>query len=131
MVSLFLLIALQAATPPVPPPPGEWGSLPFVAVNTVTVEDSGTIMRLAVQRPECRVGIGARSNRMEGLEIDLALLIAPDGRLLETVAATGPCDAIRRQARALVNARYRNGTRRPDGTAPAWYRTRLGISWSS
>lgn len=137
---LLLLALAQAAALPAPPPFAQWSALPMVhelRETRVSVDDSAAIMRLAERRRECRSSVGPmptpeqlpHNERMHGLYLELILLVAPDGRFLQILAAPGPCDAIRNYARAIVNARYRGVVRPPEGPAPAWYRTRLGFSW--
>ena len=140
MIGALFLLA-QAAALPAAPPFEQWSSLPMVhelRETRVSVQDSAAIMQIAERRRECRSSVGPmpmpeqlpRNQRMHGLSLDLLLPVAPDGRFLRIVAAPGPCDAIRNYARAIVNERYRGVVQPPEGPAPAWYRTRLGFSWS-
>ena len=139
MTSLLLLALAQAAPLPAAPPHAQWSSVPMVREireTRVSVQDSAAIMQLAERRRECRSSVGPMpsprqhpNERMRGLNLELLLLVAPDGRFLQIIAAPGPCDAIRNYARSIVNARYRGVVRPPEGPAPAWYRTRLGFSW--
>jgi hypothetical protein len=93
-------------------------------------------MRLVQRRPACRAGIGpmptpapAGNVRMEGLNVDFAILVAPNGRILNVLASPGACDAIRDYGRAIVDGRYRGRIQPPTGPSPAWYRMRLGFTW--
>ena len=139
MGPIILLALIQAAAQPAPPAPADWSNVPWAHLNGdsgITPGDTGPVMRLAERHPGCGVGVGRMrrepgmpSSRMRGLRLDLLLLVAPDGRLLDVVAAPGPCSAIRNYARALINTRYRGKVRAPEGPSPAWYRTTLGFSW--
>jgi len=102
----------------------------------LSFEDTVPVMHLAEQRIGCHVGIGPMpappgqpTVRMQGLSLEMILLVAPDGRLLNVVAARGPCEAIRDYARALIATRYRGKVHPPAGAQPAWYRVRLGFRW--
>jgi hypothetical protein len=66
---------------------------------------------------------------MVGMDVQLIVLVAPDGRFLNILAAPGPCDAIRNYARALFNRYNRGRVRPPPGPDPAWYRSNIGFSW--
>lgn len=140
MTPLLALALVQAATPN-PPSPADWASLPLVHMDrpsTVTPADTVAILRLVQQRPGCRAGIhpmptpseaGDPRMRMEGIRIQFIILVAPDGRFLNILAAPGACDAVRNYGRALVNGRMGGRVRPPAGRAPAWYRTSLGFIW--
>ena len=136
MAPLLLLAVLHATAQPAP---ADWSDLPAVHLNRdsgIGYADTVPVMQLAERRRECRAGIGpmpgpseAPDVRMRGLRLELVLLVAPDGRLLNILAAPGPCDAIRNYARALINRNYRGKVRGPEGSSPAWYRTSLGFRW--
>jgi hypothetical protein len=138
-MSVLLALALAQASATAPSPPADWTTLPLVRLDRpsgVTYSDTVPVLQLAEQRRECRVGIGPMPSseqgsdiRMVGLRLDLILLVAPDGQLLNILAAPGPCDAIRNYARALINTRYRGKLRPPTGPAAAWYLVRLGFRW--
>jgi hypothetical protein len=138
-MTLLLLALAQAAVQP--PPPSEWSEVPVVdriGPDRLEATDSVAIMRLAEGRRECRRGIGPTARmpdepnrRMYGLNMDVLVLVAPDGRFLQILAAPGPCNAIRNHARTIVNVRYRGNVRGPEGAEPAWRRVRLGFSWSA
>jgi hypothetical protein len=138
-MTVLLAFALAQASATVPPPPADWTTLPLARLDRpggVTYSDTIPVLRLAEQRRECRAGIGPMASseqesniRMVGLRLDLILLVAPDGQLLNILAAPGPCDAIRNYARALINTRYHGRLRPPTGPAPAWYLVRLGFRW--
>jgi len=138
MAFWFALALVQAAIS-APPPPSNWSAVPSAQLTSpsgLTFSDTMPVLQLAEQRHECRVGIGPQpsseqgsSIRMIGLRIDLILLVAPDGRLLNILAAPGPCDAIRNYARALVNRNYQGKVRPPAGPDAAWYRVNIGFRW--
>lgn len=138
-MAVFLALALTQAAAALPPPPADWSTLPPLQLDrlsSVTYADTMPVLRLAEQRRECRAGIGpmpvfeqGSTGRMVGLRLDLILLIAPDGRLLDILASPGPCDAIRNYARALLNTRYRSKLRAPRGSTAAWHLTSLGFRW--
>jgi hypothetical protein len=135
MAPLFLAALLLATQPA----PADWSGVPLVHLNRdsgIGYADTVPVMQLAERRRECRAGIGpmpgpseAPNVRMLGLRLELILLVAPDGRLLNILAAPGPCDAIRNYARALINRNYRGKVRAPEGSSAAWYRTSLGFRW--
>ena len=135
MSILVALTLAQAAALP----PADWSTLPSVHLTSpsqINYPDTMPVMQMVERRRECRTSAGrmpapadAPRTRMRGLRLDLVVLVAPDGRLLNILAAPGPCDAIRNYARALINRDYRGRMRPPEGSSPAWYRTSLGFSW--
>ena len=139
MTASILLALLQALSVPAAPAPADWGALPLIyqtRPDEMPPEVTDEIMRLARRRLECRASVGpmpaprqAPGARMRGLEVTLIVLVAPDGRFLNILAAPGPCDEIRNYARALFNRYYRGRVRAPAGPDPAWYRSKIGFSW--
>ena len=104
--------------------------------GSISPSDTVGTMRLGQRRRGCPAGIGrmrtpapAGNVRMEGLDVDFAILVAPDGRILNILASPGACDAVRDYSRAIVHGRYRGRLRAPAGPGPAWYRMRLGFTW--
>ena len=138
-MTLSLLLAFAQAAASTVVPPSDWSRLPLVHLtreSSVSPNDTVAIMQLVRRQRECRTGIGpmpspsqAPGTRMEGLRVEMILLVAPDGRFLDIRAAPGACDRIRNYSRAIVNNRYRGRVRPPAGPAPAWYRTSLGFTW--
>ncbi len=133
-MSLMVLLALAQATaaqPRPPPLPRDWATLPELQLDRsarVGAEDRAAIMDLARRQPECRASVTSlvgAGNDLRGIRIDLAVLVNPDGSFRGVAAKTGPCDAIRNYARAIVNTRYRGHVRAPAGPNPAWYGTTL------
>jgi hypothetical protein len=139
MTLSILLALLQALSAPAAPAPADWGALPLVYLtrpSEMPPDVTGEIMRLARSRRECRASVGPMPSptevggaRMVGMEVQLVVLVAPDGRFLNILAAPGPCDAIRNYARALFNRYNRGRVRPPTGPGPAWYRSNIGFSW--
>lgn len=137
MAPVLLMLLAQAAT--LPAPPSDWSTLPQIYLtspSTVSTDDTVAIMDLVHRTLGCRAGVRpmprraeAGSVRMEGVRIDLIVLVAPDGRFLNILAAPGACPAIRNYSRTIVNVRYRGRVRPPAGPDPAWYRTALTYSW--
>lgn len=135
---LLAAFALAQVTA-VPAPPADWSSLPLIFLtrsSTATYADTAAIEQLVRRHRECRAGVGpmpgpeqAPGARMEGLRIELIMLVAPDGRFLDIRAAPGACDRVRNYSRAIVNSRLRGRVRTPGGAAPAWYRTSLSFRW--
>ncbi|MEA3014889.1 MAG: hypothetical protein QOD42_3434 [Sphingomonadales bacterium] len=135
----ILLALLQAVAAPAAPAPADWSALPSVYLirpSEMPPEVTGEIMRLARVRRECRSSVGPMPSpaevggaRMVGMEVPLIVLVAPDGRFPDILAAPGPCDAIRNYARALFNRYNRGRVRPPAGPDPAWYRSPIGFSW--
>ena len=136
MGPIVLLALIQAVSQPAPSPPADWNDVPRARLNGdtgITFHDTDPVMRLAERQPGCGVGIGpmrdAPYRGMRGLRLELILLVAPDGRILDVLAAPGPCSAIRSYARSLINTRYRGKVRGPEGPDPVWYKTTIGFSW--
>ena len=140
-MTLSILLALsQAAASPAAPAPADWSALPLIHITGA--DDMGgyaateEVRRLTRTRLACRASVRrmpgpeqAPNVRMQGMEVSLIVLVAPDGRFLNIVAASGPCDPIRNFARALFNRHNRGRVRPPAGTSPAWYRTTISFRW--
>jgi hypothetical protein len=133
MAFALLLALVQAAAPPPPPLPRDWSTLPQAVLDRrarPAPEDTSAIMDLARRQPECRASVGPlagtrESDELNGVRIDLAVLINPDGSFRSIVAKAGPCDAIRNYARSIVNTRFRGHVTPPAGPGPAWQTTTL------
>lgn len=139
-MTFLLAIALAQAGSALPPPPADWDALPSLSLtrqSSVSPNDTFGIMRIVEQRPGCRAGVGpipvpreaGNVASMEGLRVRFAILVAPNGRILNILASRGACEEVRNYSRAIVNARYRGRIRAPGGTTPAWYGMSLGFSW--
>ena len=140
MVPLLLLAAAQASAPlPAPPPYDSWGRLPrlpFASDVSLELDATLPVMQLVERRPECRASgvpvpsiASSRNVPIRGVSVSLAVLVAPDGRLLNVVAGPRPCNAIRNHVRALARRRFEGRVRPPGGSGPVWYRTGLSFSW--
>jgi hypothetical protein len=134
MAYLLLFAIAQAVTQPAAAPlPRDWASLPQMALDRrarPAPEDTSAIIDLARRQPECRASVGplagtSASDEMNGVRVDIAVLINPDGSFRSIVARPGPCDAIRNYTRSIVNTRFRGHVTAPAGPGPAWYTTTL------
>jgi hypothetical protein len=136
---LSLLALAQAMVAPAPPPPADWSTRPLLFLNPgpgMTPADTRAVMALVQRRLACRASVGPMPDpegtpytHMRGMRVDLLLLVAPDGRFLDILAAPGPCDPVRNFTRAAVSQRYRRRARPPEGPDPAWYRASVLYSW--
>jgi hypothetical protein len=139
MMASILLALLQAISAPAAPAPADWDALPLIYLtrpSEIPLAATQDVRRLARERLSCRASVGPMPGpeqdprvRMRGLQVRIIVLVAPDGRFLDILAAPGPCDAIRNHARALFNRYHRGRVRPPAGPNPAWYRSSLRFRW--
>lgn len=130
MTSIIHLVLLQAAIGAAQPPlPHDWSTLPQLK-HTEQPEFSARLTRFVMrEQRNGRCNVPVADDGQREINVEVAVLVAPDGEILETVPADVNCpsvetytaDTIRRISEGIAVA--------GPGPEPNWFRTRILYSW--
>ena len=125
LLALLLAATLQSSDMPAATPPQDWTALPELRFRRRP--DAGPPLSAFV-RDEIRGGRCATAAGSASLSINLAVLVAPDGRVRRIVPQAIDCPTVEQYAAGLILRMARDNLV-ADAVGDGWFRTGLTFAW--